>query len=83
MKPLLLFFLLVLVQDWPQFRGPTGQGYSEERGLPLTWSEGENVRWKIEIPGKGWSSPAIQDNQILLTTDNTVRVVLRFCTTTY
>ncbi len=55
-------------QGWPEFRGPTGQGHSDERGLPLTWSETENVRWKAAIPGKGWSSPAILGERIWLTT---------------
>jgi outer membrane protein assembly factor BamB len=70
MKVLLLLFLSVpiLVQDWPEFRGPTGQGHSDERGLPLTWSETKNVRWKTAIPGRGWSSPAIQGDRIWLTT---------------
>jgi outer membrane protein assembly factor BamB len=54
--------------DWPQFRGPDGQGHSAETGLPLTWSETENVAWKTPIPGLGWSSPAIQGDQIWLTT---------------
>lgn len=67
---LLLLFLStsILAGDWPQFRGPTGQGYSDERGLPLTWSETKNVRWKVAIPGKGWSSPVIQEDRIWLTT---------------
>ncbi len=66
----LFFLLLVLltISDWPQFRGPTGQGVSDEQGLPLTWSETTNVRWKVAIPGKGWSSPVIQGNRIWLTT---------------
>jgi len=66
----LFFLLLVLltISDWPQFRGPTGQGVSDEQGLPLTWSETTNVRWKVAIPGKGWSSPVIQGNPIWLTT---------------
>jgi outer membrane protein assembly factor BamB len=54
--------------DWPQFRGPTGQGVSDERNLPLTWSETKNVRWKVAIPGRGWSSPVIQGDRIWLTT---------------
>jgi outer membrane protein assembly factor BamB len=58
----------ILAGDWPQFRGPTGQGYSDEHGLPLTWSETKNVRWKVAIPGKGWSSPVIQSDRIWLTT---------------
>lgn len=65
---LLLLLTPVLGGDWPQFRGPTGQGYSDERGLPLTWSETKNVRWKVAIPGKGWSSPVIQGDRIWLTT---------------
>lgn len=71
MKTLLVLLLLslpVLAQDWPEFRGPSGQGHSSERGLPLTWSETKNVKWKTAIPGKGWSSPAIQGDRIWLTT---------------
>lgn len=64
----LLCVLCSFVADWPQFRGPTGQGISEERGLPLTWSENKNVRWKVAIPGRGWSSPVVQGDRIWLTT---------------
>jgi outer membrane protein assembly factor BamB len=67
-KSLLFLSLLFFSQDWPEFRGPTGQGHSDERGLPLTWSETKNVRWKTAIPGRGWSSPAIQGDRIWLTT---------------
>jgi outer membrane protein assembly factor BamB len=55
-------------EDWTEFRGPTGQGHSRGQGLPVTWSETENVDWKVPIPGKGWSSPVIVGNQIWLTT---------------
>src|SRR5262249_11857504 len=68
MKALLFLSLLFVSQDWPEFRGPTGQGHSDERGLPLTWSETKNVRWKTAIPGRGWSSPSIQGDRIWLTT---------------
>ena len=69
MRFVLLFLsALILAQDWPEFRGPTGQGHSDEHGLPVTWSETKNVRWKIPIPGRGWSSPAIQGDRIWLTT---------------
>ena len=64
----LLVLFLALAQDWPQFRGPTGQGVSEERNLPLIWSETKNVRWKVAIPGRGWSSPVIEGERIWLTT---------------
>jgi outer membrane protein assembly factor BamB len=67
-KTLLFLSLLFFSQDWPEFRGPTGQGHSDERGLPLVWSETKNVRWKTAIPGRGWSSPSIQSDRIWLTT---------------
>ncbi|HSZ58024.1 MAG TPA: PQQ-binding-like beta-propeller repeat protein [Tepidisphaeraceae bacterium] len=54
--------------DWPGLRGPTGQGRADAAKLPLTWSETQNVRFKTEIPGRGWSSPVICQNQIWMTT---------------
>jgi outer membrane protein assembly factor BamB len=60
--------LPLLAEDWPQFRGPSGQGLSAETGLPFQWSESGNIRWKSAIPGAGWSSPAIAGNRIWLTT---------------
>lgn len=54
--------------EWPQFRGPAGQGHASAEQLPTSWSETENVVWKCELPGKGWSSPVIAGNEIWLTT---------------
>jgi outer membrane protein assembly factor BamB len=54
--------------QWPEFRGPTGQGHSPEQGLPLDWSESRNIIWKREVPGRGWSSPAVAGRQVWLTT---------------
>lgn len=54
--------------EWPQFRGPDGQGHTESAGLPLKWSETENVKWKCADPGEGWSSPVISGNEIWMTT---------------
>lgn len=67
---LLLAILLPLaaVADWPEFRGPTGQGIAVVDDAPLHWSETENVTWKTAIPGRGWSSPVIRDGVIWLTT---------------
>ena len=53
--------------DWPEFRGPTGQGHAPDAGVPLTWSETENVAWKVPVPGLGWSSPVVADGRIWLT----------------
>lgn len=55
-------------EDWPEFRGPTGQGHSSERGLPLEWSESRNVLWKVPVPGRGWSSPVVSDGRVWMTT---------------
>jgi outer membrane protein assembly factor BamB len=54
--------------DWPQFRGPTGDGVAGEAGLPMTWSETENVVWKVPIVGLGRSSPVVLGGRIWLTT---------------
>ena len=54
--------------DWPAFRGPTGQGHSVERGLPAEWSEAKNVVWKTPVIGRGWSSPVVADGRVWLTT---------------
>lgn len=53
--------------NWPQFRGPSGQGESPEKGLPLHWSDTENVVWKTDVPGTGWSSPIVWGDRIFLT----------------
>lgn len=54
--------------EWGQFRGPNGDGSSDAKGLPVKWSEKENVKWKAEVPGSGHSSPVIAGNQIWMTT---------------
>ena len=55
-------------QPWPQFRGPAGNGHAVANSLPTTWSESENVQWKTPIPGRGWSSPVVWEDQVWLTT---------------
>ncbi|MFP6762848.1 MAG: PQQ-binding-like beta-propeller repeat protein [Planctomycetaceae bacterium] len=55
-------------ENWTRFRGPNGQGISSEKGLPTTWSAAEQVAWKTEIPGKGWSSPIVYQQHVFLTT---------------
>jgi outer membrane protein assembly factor BamB len=68
-----LAWLLVLVAapasaaDWPQFRGPDGAGVSSDTGLPIKWSATENIRWKVDLPGRGLSSPAIASGKLFLT----------------
>ena len=54
--------------NWPEFRGPQGNGISTSTNLPLGWSEGKNVKWSTPIHDKGWSSPVIWGQQVWLTT---------------
>lgn len=74
MRGLLLLSVLVSASqlhaddEWPQFRGPTGQGRAVASGLPMVWSETENIRWKTAIPGEGHSSPVISGNQLWIST---------------
>ena len=56
-----------LTVQWPDFRGPGGQGHSSESGLPIEWSESKNVVWKTATPGSGWSSPIVAGGRVWLT----------------
>jgi outer membrane protein assembly factor BamB len=55
-------------ENWPRFRGPQGNGHAASTGLPTTWSETKNVKWKTPIHDLGWSSPVVWGDQIWLTT---------------
>ena len=55
-------------EDWPEFRGPTGQGHRQAASLPTEWEPDKNVAWKQDIPGNGWSSPVVVGGRVYLTT---------------
>ncbi|MEK6237924.1 MAG: PQQ-binding-like beta-propeller repeat protein [Planctomycetales bacterium] len=59
---------LLAEEHWNQYLGPTGNGHSSAKGLPLEWNEKSNIRWKVPIRGKGWSSPTVWGNRAWLTT---------------
>jgi outer membrane protein assembly factor BamB len=65
---LFTFYLHGSSEDWPQFRGPSGQGHSAEQRLPLEWSESKNILWKSPIAGRGWSSPVVAGGRVWITT---------------
>lgn len=73
MKPHPLLFalvaspLLLSAADWPQFRGPNRDGVSTDTGVPLKWSDTENMKWKLELPGPGASSPIVTGNKVIVT----------------
>jgi outer membrane protein assembly factor BamB len=56
--------------NWPMWRGPTGQGHSDEKKLPLTWSATENVKWKVPLKHQGNSTPVVWGDKVFLTQAN-------------
>jgi outer membrane protein assembly factor BamB len=54
-------------EDWRQWRGPQGTGQSNEKAAPLTWSQTENIKWKIPLDGKGNSSPIVVGEKVFIT----------------
>src|SRR5580658_7692081 len=58
---------LVFADDWPAWRGPEGNGYCKETGLPTRWSATENVVWKGALPDEGNSTPVIWKDRLFLT----------------
>ena len=53
--------------EWPQWRGPSGQGHATAQHLPETWSNEQNMVWSRNLPGRGWSSPVVTGNLIWVT----------------
>jgi outer membrane protein assembly factor BamB len=53
--------------NWPAWRGPTGQGHSSEREAPLEWSAKKNVRWKVPLPDTGTSTPVVWGKRVFVT----------------
>ncbi|MGL6095327.1 MAG: PQQ-binding-like beta-propeller repeat protein [Fimbriiglobus sp.] len=54
--------------DWPEFRGPTGQGHADAKNPPTEWGPTKNVAWNVTVPGKGWASPVVAGGKVFLTT---------------
>jgi len=65
-----LFFTasIASAENWPNWRGPRGDGTSTEANIPTHWSGTENIAWKVPIPGGGHSSPVVWDDRIFVTT---------------
>ena len=56
-----------VAKHWPQWRGPLGTGVSPSGNPPVEWNEDKNVQWKIELPGRGHSTPIVWADRIFLT----------------
>src|SRR5438552_18205145 len=54
-------------EDWPGFRGPSGDGISGTSKAPLKWGPKDNLAWKVELPGPGSSSPIVVEGRVLVT----------------
>ena len=63
---LLLSFATVMAGNWPQWRGPSLDGVSDEKGLPEKWTTEENVTWKLALPGRSGATPIIWGEHIFL-----------------
>ena len=57
----------LLAADWPSFRGPQGNGYAEEKTLPLEWGKDKNILWRVPLPRPGNSSPIVSNGCVFVT----------------
>src|SRR5215475_15895105 len=58
---------LASANDWPRFRGADGLSISNDDKVPTEWSDGKNVKWKLDLPGRGYSSPIIVGDFVFVT----------------
>jgi len=83
---LLLFFLLLTplsqADNWPHWRGPNHDGVSAEKGLPVEWSEEENVAWKLALPGGSSATPVVWGGKIFLMAQDEKQISLLCVSTT-
>lgn len=68
MQTFCLLLLLLLPNDWPKFRGPQADAHASGPPTPMQWSDSKNVKWKVSVPGLGWSSPSVVGKKLWLTT---------------
>lgn len=61
-----MLFSIARAENWPQWRGPRGDGISAEKAIPTKWSQTENVRWRAELPGQGGATPAVWGDRIFV-----------------
>src|SRR5262245_51126703 len=65
--------------NWPQWRGPHGNGVCDERNVPVKWGSKENVAWRLKLPGRAGATPVVWEDRIFLTSvaeDNDTLVLL-------
>src|SRR6476619_297998 len=67
--------------DWQRWRGPNADGVADGRSRPTKWSQTENVRWSVQLPGWGTSSPVVYGNKVFVTSHvkEQKKALLTFC----
>ena len=76
----LVFGLNAFGNDWPRWRGPFHNGSSDEKNLPASWSETENIRWVTPLPGASGSTPIICAGRIFVSSaDANSKDLLALC----
>lgn len=69
----------LFADNWPQWRGPTGDGVSKATKVPTSWSDTKNVLWSVPLPGMGGSTPVIWGEKLFLTTENEDQTLSLLC----
>ena len=65
---LFVFQLVTMAENWPGWRGPSGDGTSSEINLPVKWDSTTNVMWKVPVPGVGYASPIVWEDKLFTIT---------------
>src|SRR5215217_8185390 len=55
-------------RNWPQWRGPLATGAAPEANPPQTWSQAQNIKWKVKVPGRGTATPIVWGDQVFIQT---------------
>ena len=63
----------IVASDWPQFRGPGATGTGDSQDLPVSWSDGQDIAWKLDLPGRGVSSPIVVSDRVIVTASSGYR----------
>ncbi len=74
-----VFLTALQADNWPQWRGPSGDGISKETGVPSKWSKEENILWSVPLPGMGGSTPVVWGDKLFLTTENKDKSLSLLC----
>ncbi len=67
---LLVCSSLAIAENWPQWRGPEGNGISSETGIATTWSKTDNVAWRAPLPGPGGATPVVWEDRVFVTSSD-------------